>query len=116
MPTIDALKSKNTLITVASVAGALAVDAVLGRRGKNLSNVVKKAPQASGDLVEDLREGVSSVARKAKENVPAGSRASASESGHGQTVDGADGELGLDELAERRRQRRERRDQRRKAS
>lgn len=120
MATIDALKSKNTLITAASVVGALALDAVLGRRGKStkLSNVTDKLPDG-GDLVDDLRDGVSSVAKKAKSVVPTGN-GDGEQSGGGDESDQRSGggggpERGLDELAERRRERQERRDQRKKA-
>jgi len=121
MATIDALKSKNTLITAASVVGALVLDAVLGRRGKStkLSNVSDRLPDG-GDLVDDLRDGVSSVARKAKSAVPTGSGGGEQSDGGDEADersggDGGGSERGVDELAERRRERQERRDQRKKA-
>jgi hypothetical protein len=128
MAAIDALKSKNTLVVAVSVVGAIAVDALLGRRG-SAPDAVGRVSAEGGDLVDDLRESVGSVARKAKDVVPSrGAVTSAAKSakqgvrgdrdggGERQSRDGGEGgEIGLDELAQRREARRRRREQRSKA-
>ena len=118
MATTDALKGKNALITAASIVGAVALEFLLERRGdagkagKKVSDAVGKLPGNAGDLMDDLGRGVKSVTEKATAAVRGdGDDESEPRSGD---VDG-DEELGLDELAERRRQREERREQRRKA-
>ena len=115
MATTDALKGKNALITAASVVGAVALEFLLERRGdaakagKKISETVGKLPGNAGDLMDDLGHGVKSATGKATAAVRGDGDDDAEQTGD----DGE--ELGLDELAERRRQREERRERRRKA-
>jgi hypothetical protein len=116
MATTDALKGKNALITAASIAGAVALEFLLDRRGdagkarEKVSDVVGKLPGNAGDLMDDLGRGVKSVTSKATATLSGDGDDDAAE----EETDGGD-DLGLDELAERRREREERRERRRKA-
>ena len=117
MATTDVLKGKNALITAASIVGAVALEFLLDRRGdagnagKKVSDAVGKLPGNAGDLMDDLGRGVKSVTAKATAAV----RGEGDDDGDaGEQSDGGE-ELGLDELAERRREREERRERRRKA-
>ena len=118
MATTDAIKGKNALITAASMVGAVAVEFLLERRAggakKKVSDAVAKLPGKSGDLMDDLGRGVSSVARKATDAV----RGDGDDDDRGDDAHrlNDDDERGLDELAERRREREERRQRRRQAS
>jgi hypothetical protein len=112
MAIIDALKSKNGLITAASMIGAVGAQALLERRGRKMPDVVESLPGKAGDLMDDLGRGVSSAAKKATSAVRGGG-SDDDDSSDRRESDGDD--RGLDELAERRRQREERREQRRKA-